>query len=151
MEVVGIVILITKENVMKSKVITLLILTILGSPSMHAVTKAQAAGAAVSKGEEKSFARLFDAIENANMDEVEMLLQEDTQLSSLVETHRHKGLTAIEKVDQELMKNKNSSLTRGSKAAVTRKLHKIKARLEGQDGMSDKPASSRKSKSKSAQ
>jgi hypothetical protein len=108
-------------------------LTVANVSSIHAVTKDQAAGLSMTKEDQKVFDRLFKAIEEVNADDVQMLLKENERIRSFLSTHRHKGLTALDRIDEMIKENKASALSRGEKAAMTKKLNKIKKMINGEE------------------
>ncbi len=120
---------------MKNKALLLLMLTVVNLPSIHAVTKDQAAGASMTKEDQKAFARLFKAIDDVNVDDAQMLLKENERIKSFIDTHRQKGLTALDKIAERLKENGESALSRGEKGAITRKLNKIKNMIEAEGAM----------------
>lgn len=109
-------------------------LTMVNLSSIHAVTKDQAAGVAMSKEDQKVLDRLFKAIEEVNVDDAQMVLKENERIKSFISSHRQKGLTALDKINEKLKMNSESALSRGEKAAVTRKLHKIENMLKSEQG-----------------
>jgi predicted transcriptional regulator of viral defense system len=121
---------------MKKKALILLMLTVVSLAPIHAVTKDQAAGVAITKEDQKVFDRLFKAIEDINVDEVQMVLKENERIiKSFIDTHRQKGLTALDKIAEKLKENSESALSRGEKGAITRKLNKIKNMIKAEEMM----------------
>lgn len=125
---------------MKNKSLILLVLTMVNLSSIHAVTKDQAAGVAMTKEDQKAFARLFQAIEEVNVDDAQRLLKENERIKSFIDTHRQKGRTVLDKIAEKLKENGESALSRGEKGAITRKLNKIKNMIEA-EGMMPKAKS----------
>jgi hypothetical protein len=117
---------------MKNKVLILLMLTVVNLAPIQAITKDQT-GVAMTKEDQKVFDRLFKAIDDVNVDDVQMILKENEHIRSFLSTHRHKGLTVLDKLNEKLNENKESALSRGEKAAVTKKLHKIEKMIKGEE------------------
>ena len=121
---------------MKKKALILLMLTVVSLSPIHAVTKDQAAGVAMTKEDQKVFDRLFKAIEEINVDEVQMVLKENERIiKSFIDTHRQRGLTALDKIAEKLKENSESALSGGEKGAITRKLNKIKNMIKAEEMM----------------
>lgn len=122
------------EDIMKMKMhlVGFALLTMfVGEAYVHAARKPSKVGqASMSKKEQEQekFQQLLTEIAGANIAQVKILLEDDVIKKQINE---HDGVfSPLGKVEDELEKNKRSSLAKTEKAARAKALHKIKKLLQ---------------------